>query len=74
MQSAPRRCRGGREPGRRAFREETGVAEHFPYLFWAYNIIWFLIAGYVITLGMRQRSIRRRIERIERALGREEQA
>ena len=50
------------------------MAEHFPYLFWAYNIIWCLIIGYVITLGIRQRSIRRRIERIEQTLGKEERA
>ncbi len=38
------------------------MKEHFPYLFWAYNIIWILITAYLVMLFARQRSLRRQIE------------
>ena len=44
------------------------MKEHFPYLFWAYNCIWFLIAGYVGILLARQRTIRRQIEELREKL------
>ena len=45
------------------------MEQHFPYLFWAYNVIWILICGYLLTLGMRQRRIEKQIDRIRRSLG-----
>jgi len=50
------------------------MEQHFPYLFWAYNIIWLLIAGYLVSLGVRQRRVEREIERLRRTLGPEEGA
>ncbi|HET6373439.1 MAG TPA: CcmD family protein [Candidatus Polarisedimenticolia bacterium] len=47
---------------------------HFPYLFWAYNIIWLLIGGYVLTLGLRQRGIRRQIDRLREIINDKEAA
>jgi CcmD family protein len=44
------------------------MKEHFPYLFWAYNCIWFLIAGYVGILMARQRTIRRQIGELRKRL------
>ncbi len=44
------------------------MKEHFPYLFWAYNIIWILIAGYLGVIFARQRSLRRQIEELRSRL------
>ena len=43
--------------------------EKFWYLFWAYNIIWALITIYLLSLGVRQRRIRRLIDRLREKLG-----
>ena len=43
-------------------------AQKFWYLFWAYDIIWLLIAGYLLLLGLRQRRLRREIERLKDSL------
>ena len=48
------------------------MEKHFPFLFWAYNIIWLLIAGYLLTLGVRQRNIQKQIQRLKDLLGKEE--
>lgn len=40
------------------------MEQHFPYLFWAYNIIWVLMAGYLVFLGVRLRRIQREIDRL----------
>jgi CcmD family protein len=37
-------------------------AEKFQYLFWAYNVIWILIAGYLLMLGVRLRRVQRQIQ------------
>ena len=44
------------------------MEQHFPYLFWAYNIIWTLIVGYLLWLGARQRRVRRDLEALRRSL------
>ena len=44
------------------------MKEHFPYLFWAYNIIWILITAYLSVIFARQRAIRRQIEDLKRRL------
>ena len=45
------------------------MEQHFPYLFWAYNIIWLLICGYLVAMGVRQRRIETEIARLKRSLG-----
>ncbi len=40
----------------------------YDFLFWAYNIIWLAIAGYVTFLLVRLSRVRDRIDRIERKL------
>jgi CcmD family protein len=44
-------------------------AQKFWYLFWGYNIIWLLLAAYLLTLGARQRRIQRIIDRLRETLG-----
>ncbi len=48
------------------------MEKHFPFLFWAYNIIWLLIAGYLLTIGARQRRIQRQIQRLKDLLDKNE--
>ena len=48
------------------------MEQHFPFLFWAYNIIWALIAGYLLMLGLRQRRIKREIDRLKESLKEDE--
>lgn len=45
---------------------------NYVYLFWGYNVIWAIIAGYVIFLALRLRSVGQRLDRIERSVGRPE--
>lgn len=45
------------------------MEQHFPYLFGAYAIIWTLIAGYLLSLGVRMRRIQREIDRLRQAIG-----
>lgn len=50
------------------------MEEHFPYLFWGYNVIWVLIGGYLVMLGLRQRRLRREIDRLKTQLGMHERS
>ena len=50
------------------------MEQHFPYLFWAYAIIWTLMAGYLISLGVRMRRIQRQIERLKLSISQNEKA
>lgn len=45
------------------------MKEHFPYLFWAYNIIWIFLAGYLGLLMVKQRGLKRQIDEIRAKLG-----
>ncbi|HEY3176508.1 MAG TPA: CcmD family protein [Candidatus Polarisedimenticolia bacterium] len=47
-------------------------AQKFQYLFWAYNIIWILFAGYLLMLGVRLRRVHRQIARLRGSMGKEE--
>ena len=38
------------------------------HLFWAYNAIWLLIGTYVVSLGVRLRSVNRELGRLEHRL------
>lgn len=38
----------------------------YPFLYWAYNIIWIGIAAYVVFLVVRLARVRERIARLER--------
>lgn len=49
-------------------------AQKFQYLFWAYNIIWILMAGYLLMLGVRLRRVQRQIEQMRGSTGREDRA
>jgi CcmD family protein len=38
----------------------------YAFLFWAYNVVWIGIAGYLLCLGFRLRRIDRRLDNLER--------
>jgi CcmD family protein len=40
----------------------------YEFLFWAYNVVWIAIAGYVAFLVIRLGQVRGRLETIERKL------
>lgn len=42
----------------------------YEFLFWAYNVIWLGIAGYLLLLVLRMRRMDQRLNRVERELGR----
>jgi CcmD family protein len=42
----------------------------YAFLFWAYMLIWAGLAGYLLFLLSRLRSVDRRLERVERELDR----
>jgi CcmD family protein len=44
------------------------MIQNFNFLFWAYNIIWLLIAAYLGVIYARQRAIRRQIEELKARL------
>jgi CcmD family protein len=44
------------------------VKEHFPYLFWAYNLTWVFLAAYLGVLMAKQRALRRQIEDLKSRL------
>ena len=43
----------------------------YEFLFWAYNVIWIVISGYLLTMVFRMRRIDERLGRIERELERD---
>jgi len=47
------------------------VKEHFPFLFWAYNLIWIFIAAYLGILMAKQRSLRRQLDELKSKLGKD---
>jgi CcmD family protein len=53
-----------------ADRCDTGIKElavkSYAFLFWAYNVVWIGIAGYLLCLGFRLRRIDRRLDNLER--------
>jgi CcmD family protein len=46
----------------------------FAFLFWAYNVIWLVIAGYLLSMVIRMGRLDRRLDRVERELDRESAA
>ena len=43
----------------------------YEFLFWAYNVIWIVISGYLLTMVFRMRHLDARLGRLERELERE---
>ena len=41
----------------------------YEFLFWAYNVIWLALAGYLLFVILRLGRVSRRLEGVERALG-----
>jgi CcmD family protein len=44
--------------------------KNYEFLFWAYNIIWLGLAGFLAYILLRMRKTAQRLERIERELER----
>ena len=44
------------------------------YLFWAYTLIWIILAAYLLSLSLRLRSISSQLRRLKTRLGGEEKA
>ena len=44
--------------------------KNFDFLFWAYNVIWLVIAGYLLTMVLRMRRLDQRLDRVEREIER----
>ncbi len=42
----------------------------YAFLFWAYNAIWLVLAGYLLFLLLRLSRVERNLDGVERALGR----
>ena len=40
----------------------------YPFLFWAYNVIWLSLAGYLLHILLRVRKVDRRLDDLERRL------
>jgi len=43
----------------------------YEFLFWAYNIIWAAIAGYILMTFLRVRRVESRLDGLERELSRD---
>ena len=43
----------------------------YEFLFWAYNVIWIVISGYLLTMVFRMRRICERLGRLEREMERD---
>lgn len=43
----------------------------YDFLFWAYNVIWLVIAGYLLLMMVRMKRLDKRLGRLERELDRD---
>ena len=43
----------------------------YAFLFWAYNVVWLGLAGYVIFIFLRMKRATRRLDNVERELQRQ---
>lgn len=44
----------------------------YDFLFWAYNIIWLAVAGYILMTFLRVRRVETRIDALEREMNRKD--
>jgi CcmD family protein len=44
----------------------------YDFLFWAYNVIWLVIAGYLLMMMLRMKRLDKRLGRLERELDRDD--
>ncbi len=44
----------------------------YDFLFWAYNIIWAALAGYILMTFLRVRRVESRLDGLEREMNRED--
>jgi CcmD family protein len=65
--SAPAETEEGGES--RATGISAAEERRLTHLFWAYNVIWILLGVYVVSLGVRLRTVRRELNRMEERLG-----
>ncbi len=43
--------------------------KNFDFLFWAYNVIWLGIGGYIVFLVLRLKAVSERLQRLEKSSG-----
>ena len=48
--------------------------KNLQYLFWAYTLVWIILAAYLVSLSVRLRSISSQVRRLKARLGSEEKA
>lgn len=46
----------------------------YAFLFWAYNVVWLLLAGYLLYLFVKLRRLERRLQGMEREASRGQEA
>jgi CcmD family protein len=44
--------------------------KNYEFLFWAYNVIWLGLAGWLLTMILRLRKLSERLDRVEREIDR----
>lgn len=44
------------------------MEKSYDFLFWAYNVVWLAIVGYVVFIALRLRRVGLRLDRLERKL------
>ena len=44
----------------------------YAFLFWAYNVIWIVLAGFLLTLVLKMKRVAERLDRLESELSRVE--
>jgi CcmD family protein len=71
---SPARCAPApaAQAGQDSMTAQDGVSaveeRRLQHLFWAYNAIWLLLGTYVVSLGVRLRSVKRELARLEHRL------
>lgn len=45
--------------------------KNYEFLFWAYNVFWIGLAGYIVSLVVRLRKVSDRLDRLERGVKRD---
>ena len=62
----------GAQEGQDSMKADARVSaveeRRLQHLFWAYNVIWLLLGTYMVSLGVRLRSVNRELARLEHRL------
>lgn len=50
------------------------TSENFAFMFYGFTAAWLIIIGYVISIAMREKRLRRELDRVKRMMEESEQA